>query len=75
MDKSWPTFVHNFNESSQYSLKVFSVLTKPLVSTKFCLIFDQNLSLNANIAVTYIKLNLAKHMVPVLPIEMVSALF
>jgi hypothetical protein len=26
MDKSWANFVHNFNESSQYLMKFFSVL-------------------------------------------------
>jgi len=55
MAKSWATFFHNFNESSQHSMKVFSVLNFQfeLNFISFCLFYDQNILLHANIAVTY----------------------
>ncbi len=58
MTESWPTFVCNFNESVQYSTKVFSVINFPFEqnSISLCLAYDRNLSLHENITVTYFKL-------------------
>ncbi len=58
MAESWATFVHNFNESLRYSMKVFSVLNFPFEWNfiLFFLVYDPNLSLHANIAVTYMRM-------------------
>jgi hypothetical protein len=55
MAESWVTFVHNFNESSWYSMKVFQVLNFWEQNFfLFRLVYDQNLSLHKIIAVTYL---------------------
>ncbi len=55
MAESWPTFVYNFNESLQFSTKVFLVINFWFEQNfiVFCLIYDRNLSLHENITVTY----------------------
>jgi hypothetical protein len=57
MEKRWVNFVQNFNESSQYSVKFFSVLNFQFLRhfISVCLIYEQNLWLHMNIAVTWLK--------------------
>ncbi len=43
MPQSWTTFVHNFNESSRYSIKVFQFLNFQFEQNfiSFCLIVTE----------------------------------
>ncbi len=56
MAESWVNFVHNFNESSRYSTKVFTDLNFQFEQyfISFHLIYDRNVLLYTNIAVTYL---------------------
>ena len=57
MAESWANFIHNFNESSRYSMKFFSVLNFWILPNfvSFCFVYDQNLLFHISIAVTYTK--------------------
>jgi hypothetical protein len=73
----WANFVHNFNESSRYTMKIFSVLNFSFLENfvSFHFIYDWNLSLHTNIAVTYLYLELeaqALHLGVLLPYLQIS---